>query len=318
MRLSWIDLKCGWTIGRKPPDPSGVKGAVKMSNFSFFDSQPDDAKRSQDFDDRFACSRRFVDLTHILEAEAQPTEQVEEALPAHPEILELIESLLVADPNLQPARESQGCDRPHAVYVPEHYEAGYAYPLIVWFHGDGSSEEELAQVMPSISDRNYIGVSLRGDVTLENSFGWSTAGISPELLADVRSIVLSLRREYHIHSERIYLAGVGSGATVAVNLMLAKPEWFGGVISFSGELPKSDAALTQVDELKNKRILLTTSLGSTTTRVGDVVAAGRLLYSAGMQVGTRVYQEAESTPSPRMLRDLNSWLMDDICANVNA
>jgi len=289
-----------------------------MTDFSFFESQPDDTERAQGFDDRFACARRFVDLTHTLDDSDAAAPSLDD-LPGHPEIIELIESMLVANPNLQPAREHHACQRPHAVYMPEHYEAGYAYPLIVWFHGDGASEAELAEVMPSISDRNYIGVALRGDVTSGTGFGWSPTGSeSQHLIDDVRSIVTSLRREYHIHSERIYLAGFGSGATTAVQLMLAKPEWFGGVISFSGEMPKADATLMRIEELKNKRILLATSLNSSTTGVGDVVAAGRLLYSAGMQVGTRVYQDAQNTPTIKMLRDLNSWLMDDICGHVKA
>lgn len=290
-----------------------------MTDFSCFDAQPDDTEPSQGFDDRFACSRRFVDLTHTLERDGEAADQQladpeADDFPAHPEIIELIESMLVANPNLQPAAEVQSSQRPHAVYLPEHYEAGYAYPLIVWFHRDGASEAELAQVMPSVSDRNYIGVALRGDCTSGTGYAWSATGAqSPELMEDVRSIVTSLRRQYHIHSERIYLAGFGSGATTAIQLMLNKPEWFGGVISFSGEMPKTDAPLMHVDDLKDKRILLATSLGSSTTRVGDVVAAGRLLYSAGMQVGTRVYQGVENSPTKKMLRDLDSWLMDAIC-----
>ena len=289
-----------------------------MTDYSCFDSRPDDAERSQGFDDRFACTRRLIDLTHTQEADGKSVEPALNDLPAHPEIIELIESMLVANPNLQPSGESLPSQRPYAVYVPEHYEAGYAYPLIVWFHGDGASEAELSKLMPSISDRNYFGIALRGDLVSGSGFGWSATGVqSAELLQEVRAIVTSMRREYHIHSERIYLAGFGSGASTAVQLMLNKPEWFGGVISISGEMPKADAPLARIDELKNKRILLATSLGSTKTRVGDVVATGRLLYSAGMHVGTRVYQGVENAPTTKMLRDLDSWLMDDIC-NVTA
>lgn len=291
-----------------------------MTDYSFFESQSDDPSE-QSSEDRFACSRRFVDLTHTLEAasegESEAASPEIDDFPAHPEIIELIESLLVADPNLQPSSEVRTSERPHTVYLPEHYEAGYAYPLIVWFHGDGSSEAELSSVMPSISDRNYIGVALRGDITSGTGFGWSLEGAkSPELLEDIRRIVTGLRRQYHIHSERIYLAGFGSGATTSIQLMLSKPEWFGGVISFSGEMPKNEGQAMPADELKNKRILLATSLGSSTTPLGDVVATGRLLYSVGMQVGTRVYQGVQNSPTNKMLRDLDSWLMDDICGNV--
>ena len=34
-------------------------------------------------------------------------------------------------------------DTTNALFAPLHYEAGYAYPLIVWLHGQGSSERQL-------------------------------------------------------------------------------------------------------------------------------------------------------------------------------
>lgn len=287
-----------------------------MTDYSF-ESQSDDAKSG--FEDRFAFARRMVDLSHPIESEPEEPESILDNLPAHPEIVELIESILVANPSVLPAGEAPECQREHAVFIPEHYEAGYAYPLIVWFHGDGSSEAELAEVMPAISDRNYIGVALRGSLKSASGYAWSASDADTMTLQnDVRAIVTSLRRQYHIHSERIFLAGFGSGATTAIQLMLNKPEWFGGVISFSGQLPVPDAPLEHAEELRDKRILLATSLGSTTTRVGDVVAAGRILYSAGMQVGTRVYQDVKSTPTGKMLRDLDLWLMDGICEHVSA
>ncbi|MBU6387985.1 MAG: hypothetical protein KGS49_18735, partial [Planctomycetes bacterium] len=47
---------------------------------------------------------------------------------------------------------------PHRLFVPEHYESGYAYPLLVWLHSDHSSEYELDSVMHSLSMRNYAAV----------------------------------------------------------------------------------------------------------------------------------------------------------------
>ena len=41
--------------------------------------------------------------------------------------------------------------RDTALFAPIHYEPGYAYPLVVWLHGEGSSERELRQVMPRVS-----------------------------------------------------------------------------------------------------------------------------------------------------------------------
>ena len=289
-----------------------------MTERSYFDSQSDDASEQPSrYQGNFACSRRMVDLTHTLDTVPERTNGVVSGHDwvVHPEILELLETLLEANPEMQPGKEARGCERPHAVYLPEHYEAAYAYPLVVWFHDEGGSEADLRRVMPQISNRNYIGVALRGNALLEKGHGWSLdeTGIT-SLVENVRAVSVSLRREYHIHSERIYLAGYGSGATAAFEVMLRQPEWFGGVLSLNGGLPKIDQPLERLPDLKDKRILIATSVNSPITKIGDVVAAGRLLYAAGMQVGTRVYQDSGHKPSKKMLRDIDSWLMDDICA----
>ena len=290
-----------------------------MTERSYFDSQSDDDGQPSRFQPGFACSRRMIDLTHTLDAVPEQLGDAEAGrdCPIHPEILELLETLLEANPELKPGKEARGCQRPHAVYLPEHYEPAYAYPLVVWFHDAGGSEADLRRVMPQISNRNYIGVALRGNTSLDKGHGWSLNETEvTSLVEDVRAAAVALRREYHIHSERIYLAGFGTGATTAVEVMLRQPEWFGGVLSLNGGLPKIDPPLGSLADLKDKRILLATSINSQATKVGDVVAAGRLLYAAGMQVGTRVYQDSGHRPSKKMLRDIDSWLMDDICART--
>jgi phospholipase/carboxylesterase len=286
-------------------------------SFFDFDSQPDDSNQFGSLPWR----HRFQDFTRPND-DHTPTESVIEGafdvgeLPTHGEIIELIETLHASDSS--PFLNRPSTDRPHSVHLPEHYEAGYAYPLVVWFHGDGSSESEVASVMPNISERNYIGLALRGNIASGQGFGWSTSGDDlQKLIADVESLVLSLRREYHIHSERIYLAGFGSGASAAMELILQKPEWFGGAACFCGSLPELHVSQRRIHELRNKRVLLATSTNSRNCKVKDVVAAGRVLYASGMQIGTRVYQDAGTTPSSKMLSDINHWLMDDVCSAVS-
>ncbi len=298
-----------------------------MTQQSGFDSPSDGAGwRPSQYHEYFACMRRNLDMKLVVES---PTDHSvvsdydgrddSACLSAHPEIMELIESLLVANPDLQPATDERRCERPHAVYIPENYEAAYAYPLVVWLHGDGGSEADLRSVMPQISSRNYIGVSMRGDHQLEDGYGWLTGSASvATLLNDIRAIGVSLRTEYHIHSERIYLAGMGSGATTAIEVMLRRPEWFGGVLSLNGAFPQLSEPQIQDSELKDKRVLLATSIEGPSNNMTNVVAAGQFLYQAGMQVGTRVYQESGIFPSRKMLRDIDAWLMDDICTNKSS
>lgn len=285
-----------------------------MIEDSFFDfeSQSGDSERFEST----PWGRRFQDLTHPVEETVIEGSFDEDELPTHGEIIELIETLHAGESS--PFLHRPTTDRPHAIHLPEHYEAGYAYPLVVWFHGDGFDETEVSSVMPNISERNYIGLALRGNLDCGGGFAWSN---SPEdlqtLINDVESLVLDMRRQYHIHSERIYLAGFGSGASSAMELILQKPEWFGGAACFCGSFPELKIPHPRFRELRNKRVLLATSTNSRTCKVGDVVAAGRMLYSSGMQIGTRVYNEAGTSPTSKMLSDINHWLMDDVCSAVS-
>ena len=65
---------------------------------------------------------------------------------------------------------------PHAIFAPLHYERGYAYPLIVWLHGQGGNERQLQRIMPLVSMRNYVAVAPRGNRLPEppdtEAYGW--------------------------------------------------------------------------------------------------------------------------------------------------
>ena len=44
----------------------------------------------------------------------------------------------------------------------------------------------------------------------------------------------------------------------------------------------------------------------------ETIRIARLLHSAGMEIATRVY-DADDEVTPRMLSDINHWVMDGIC-----
>ena len=149
-------------------------------SFFNFDSQPGDSERFEST----PWGRRFQDLTHPVEETVIEGSFDEDELPTHGEIIELIETLHAGESS--PFLHRPTTDRPHAIHLPEHYEAGYAYPLVVWFHGDGFDETEVSTVMPNISERNFIGLALRGNLACGEGFSWSTSGEElQKLLSDV-------------------------------------------------------------------------------------------------------------------------------------
>src|SRR4051794_40499107 len=67
---------------------------------------------------------------------------------------------------------------PIRTFLPTGYEPRYPYPLLVFFHGHGGSEENILRLAPKLSRRNFICIGLRGPVFLGRKagefpeFGW--------------------------------------------------------------------------------------------------------------------------------------------------
>jgi len=207
---------------------------------------------------------------------------------------------------------------PHAIALPEIYEPSYAYPLIVWFHQPGSNEEEIFDVLPQISDRNYVALALRGNLETEGGAEWSTSEVGAfELAHRIEEAVNNFSGFVNVHPQRVYLAGAGAGGTTALELLLQRPEAFAGAICLGGAFPDVRVPLVRYRGLLGRRILLATTTDSRDAKVAELVAAGRLLYTAGMQVGTRVYQSTGNVPTGKMLRDVDHWIMDSIQSAIS-
>src|SRR5579862_4426540 len=72
--------------------------------------------------------------------------------------------------------------RPLRTFLPTGYEPNYPYPLLVFLHGHGSSEEQILRLAPRLSRRNYICIGLRGPQTVashaaeDQAYSWGLDG----------------------------------------------------------------------------------------------------------------------------------------------
>lgn len=198
--------------------------------------------------------------------------------------------------------------KPQSLFIPEHYEPKYAYPLLVWIAEEGA-DCDLAEMMPDISTRNFFGLM----ITLPSEAADRNPDSSTTLEA-IKSAVLNIRSRFHIHSERIYLASVDAGAQCALDLVLQKPEWFGGAVVLGGRVPSVKRSLGDFEHLQGKRVLLG-SRESNSHSVEALQQTGRLLHSAGIDVETQQLDDvAELTQ--RTLRLVNRWMMEGIAATL--
>ncbi|MEM9658282.1 MAG: PHB depolymerase family esterase [Planctomycetota bacterium] len=203
-----------------------------------------------------------------------------------------------------------------SIFTPLHYEQGYAYPLLVWLHGDGGSERELRRVMPHVSVRNYVAIAARGadsNVADETSFYWQDSATGSGDAADeVRRCIDLAASRYHLHAERIFIAGYQSGGTMALRLALRYPDWFAGAASIGGAMPRGDSPLRRVNHARRLPLLLTCCRECRQYPPQRVADDLRLLHSAGFSLALRQYP-GDSGLTTAMLGDLDRWLMGLIC-----
>lgn len=201
------------------------------------------------------------------------------------------------------------------IFLPHNYEPNYAYPLVVWLHDSEWTARELLDLMPRISPQNYLGLAVEG-LTTTNRF--AVGPLAPAnahdsidaLLEVLKDVACQMRREFHVHSERVYLAGFGDQAALALEMLLRRPEWFAGVLSFG--LRKTHLApISDFNELRGKRVFLGAGIRDTRVSLPEQVALGRLLRTTGMNVVLRSYDTADE-PTPKWLRDVDQWLMNAV------
>lgn len=197
---------------------------------------------------------------------------------------------------------------------------------MVLFHGRGGNEEQVQQCVPHLSLRNYITLSLRGpellgqraDMTPACAWGdWERHDSRIE--ESLWRALTWVRRTYHVHSERIFLAGFCEGAAVAYRLGLSQPSTFGGVIALNGQLPLEGTCgpLFRLSEVRNFPVFIGHGIANAQVPLSMARQAFRALYAAGSDVRLFTYPTTHRL-HVRMLRDVNQWVIDRINSEHDA
>ena len=207
---------------------------------------------------------------------------------------------------------------PLRTFLPTGYEPNYPYPLVVFLHGHGSSEEQILRLAPKLSRRNYICIALRGPQPASDrpdgqpAYSWGVDDAIDSVIEDyVFGAILQTRRHFHVHSERIYLAGFREGATLAYRLGLTYPEKFAGVISLNGCMPRRGGPLLRLSEVRSLKVMIGHGIANAIVPLSMAQADQRLFYSAGLDVSLKTYPSNHRIHA-QMLRDVNHWIMRHI------
>lgn len=185
------------------------------------------------------------------------------------------------------------------VFVPQGYEPGYDYPLLVWLT-DPAEAFDLGRAMARTSLRNFVAVQ-------------PGAGGDPE--ARVWRAIDRVRDRWSVHPRRIYLVGRGAGGTEAFRIACRAPDAFGGVVSLGGTFPLDEGLFAAADRVRRLPMLL--CLRRDAVAADHVDRVLRLFHAAGATLSMRVYPGRDDL-SHAALADVNRWVMDEVCGAAAA
>jgi polyhydroxybutyrate depolymerase len=112
---------------------------------------------------------------------------------------------------------SGGLMRTYWLHIPRSYEPNHLYPLVLNFHGHGSSavHQELISGFSRLADRlGFIVVYPQGAIGPQNETGWASGGANQPDTNDVlfvSNLLNTLQSEVCIDPTRIYATGFSNG-----------------------------------------------------------------------------------------------------------
>ncbi len=213
---------------------------------------------------------------------------------------------------------------PHRNYfLPLHYEPNYNYPLVVWLHSDGFNENQVDHVMPHISVRNYVAAGIRGVRAADSAghrFDWPT---SPAAIQAAHHAVIETIDEaveqFSIHSQRIVLAGYGSGGSMALRIAMRQPERFAGVVALGARLPRGRSVFGQLSHLRANPLRMLWSWGTDNPRFRHDALNEDLRQAMMIKARVEVRQyPADDEMDTVVLRDVNEWIMRHVVSNQSS
>jgi len=127
--------------------------------------------------------------------------------------------------------EQQFNNLKYIIYLPEDFDKGKKYPLVILLHGAGTrgTDVELLKRNPCTTrikehqNRGYVFAA-----PLCHAHDWN------EIMETLIGWVSELRSRPYIDTDRIYLTGVSMGGYGTWELAILRPEWFAAIMPVCG------------------------------------------------------------------------------------
>jgi predicted esterase len=168
--------------------------------------------------------------------------------------------------------------QPYTVLLPESFDPGKPYPLIVFLHGDGADDQSAINNMEDLNLKDSL-TALGYPLILPKGRGMHS-GYENRAGQDVFDSIEHFLSLYpNIRRERIILMGHSMGGIGAYRLGLLKPDYFRALVILAG--PLDSGFLEQMEKFRNQNLFLVYGARDKADWVSDSRAAVERLTAVG-------------------------------------
>ncbi len=128
-------------------------------------------------------------------------------------------------------------ERPYIVYVPANYHSGEPTPLLVILHGGVSRKELYDKPLEYAQEHDFIQLAQENGWLALYPFGQSGATWWDEVgMANIKSLIRTLKRKYNIDDNRVFVSGFSDGASASFGFAMVDPSDFAAFFAPNGHM----------------------------------------------------------------------------------
>lgn len=196
-------------------------------------------------------------------------------------------------------------------------------PAIFLFHGLGSNEEDLLQLVAGLQQECHI-ISVRGPITHRPGFafytfeeeGKPTKEVFDKTIMYTKDFILEAVEQFNLNKEKLFLVGFNQGAVVAQTLALIMGESVCGTVALSGFLPDFVMNEYKKNAIDHSRIFISHGEYDYVYPIQWGVASSEYFKELGAEVTFKTYPDGHGV-TPDNMQDLLAFISESLVDTVH-
>ncbi|RUL57005.1 MULTISPECIES: alpha/beta hydrolase [Lysinibacillus] len=196
-------------------------------------------------------------------------------------------------------------------------------PAIFLFHGLGSNEEDLLQLIEPFRSQCHI-FSLRGPITHSPGYafytfeeeGKPTREIFDKMIVLTKQFIEEAIEHFHLDEKRLFVIGFNQGAVVAQTLAVVLAEKIRGTAVLSGFLPQFVKTDYRKVLLESSRIFISHGEYDYDYPIRWAEESKDFFIELGAEVTYKTYLDGHGV-TPENLQDLITFITEDLVETIN-